>query len=82
MIADHAKVIGMIGDNAVTTYFMSNMDEEGAVILFVYLFITFGNGIRFGRRYMQACHVMGVVGFAVVLPCSSFWREHIWVRLV
>jgi two-component system sensor histidine kinase RpfC len=79
LIADHARIIGMVGDNAVTTYFMSNMDEEGAVILFVYLFITFGNGIRFGRRYMQACHFMGIVGFAVVLVCSPFWREHIWV---
>jgi two-component system, sensor histidine kinase RpfC len=79
LIAHNARYIGMVGDNAVTTYFMSNMGEEGAVILFVYLFITFGNTIRFGTRLMRVCHVMGIVGFAVVLISSSFWRDHIWV---
>src|SRR5438034_4617244 len=38
------RFMGMIGDNAVTTYFLTQMGEDGAVILFVYLFITFGNG--------------------------------------
>jgi two-component system sensor histidine kinase RpfC len=78
----------MIGDNAVTTYFLTNMGEDGAVILFVYLFITFGNGFRFGRRYLEACWLMGIVGFYVVLVLSPFWSKHLeiwfgfWIALV
>ena len=82
------RFIGMVGDNAVTTYFLTNMGEDGAVILFVYLFITFGNGFRFGRRYLEACWLMGIVGFYVVLVLSPFWSKHLeiwfgfWIALV
>jgi len=73
------RFIGMFGDNAVATYFMTQMGEAGAVILFVYLWITFGNGFRFGRLYMHACQVMGIVGFSIVLRLSPFWSQHLWI---
>jgi two-component system sensor histidine kinase RpfC len=78
------RFIGMIGDNAVTTYFLSQMGEGGAVILFVYLFITFGNGFRFGRLYLHACQVMGLAGFWIVLVMSPFWSKHqqIWLAFL
>src|SRR5439155_2695721 len=41
-----------------------------------YLFITFGNGLRFGRVYLHACQLMGIVGFALVLFLSPFWSKH------
>ncbi len=79
-VGDNARIIGMIGDNVVTTYFLSRMGESGAVILFVYLFITFGNGFRYGRRYLHTCQIMGGIGFAYVFATSPFWQEHfaIW----
>src|SRR6266508_6562302 len=52
------------------------MGERGAFVLFVYLFITFGNGFRFGRLYLHACQLMGIVGFALVLLLSPFWSQH------
>ena len=81
MIGDKARIIGMIGDNVVTTYFLAQMGEVGAVILFVYLFITFGNGFRYGQKYLHACQLMGLFGFSVVLASSPFWQDHfpIWV---
>ena len=73
------RFLGMIGDNAVATYFLSQMGEGGAVILFVYLFITIGNGFRFGRFYLHACQVMGLAGFSVVLVVSPFWSKHVGI---
>ena len=73
------RFIGMIGDNAVATYFLSQMGEGGAVILFVYLFITIGNGFRFGRLYLHACQLMGLAGFSVVLVVSPFWSKHVGI---
>jgi two-component system sensor histidine kinase RpfC len=85
LAAPHVSVprrfLGMIGDNAVATYFLSQMGEGGAVILFVYLFITFGNGFRFGRFYLHACQLMGLLGFSVVLVVSPFWSQHFWIWL-
>src|SRR3954469_14037474 len=38
------RFVGMVADNAVTTYCLMRTGEGGAVILGVYLFVTFGNG--------------------------------------
>src|SRR5439155_20109307 len=72
------RFIGMIADNVVATYFLSQMGEGGAIILFVYLFLTFGNGFRFGRLYLHACQLMGLIGFSVVFVVSPFWSRHFW----
>src|SRR6266566_9409981 len=71
------RFVGMIADNAVTTFCLIQMGEGGALVLFVYLFITFGNGIRFGRLYLLACQLMGIAGFALVLSLSPFWSQHL-----
>ncbi len=75
------RFIGMIGDNAVATYFLFQMGESGAVILFVYLFITFGNGFRYGRLYLHACQLMGIAGFAILLFLSPFWSAHVGIGI-
>ena len=73
------RVLGMIADNAVTSYCLIRLGEGAAVVLFVYLFITFGNGFRYGRAYLRACQVMAIAGFAVVLVLSPFWSNHLWI---
>src|SRR5512140_1168801 len=75
------RYIGMVADNAVTTYCLMNMGEGGAVVIGVYLFVTFGNGFRYGRMYLHSCQAMGVVGFAAVLAYSEFWSQHIAIGL-
>jgi two-component system sensor histidine kinase RpfC len=75
------RYLGMIADNAVTTFCLMQMGEGGAVVIGVYLFITFGNGFRYGRRYLHACQALGVVGFALVLSRSEFWSHHIAIGL-
>ncbi len=71
------RVIGMIADNAVTSYCLIRMGEGGAVVLGVYLFVTFGNGFRYGRKYLHASQVLGLVGFSLVLGVSDFWSQHL-----
>ena len=75
------RYLGMIADNAVTTYCLMNMGEGGAVVIGVYLFISFGNGFRYGRQYLHTCQAMGVVGFSCVLIFSEFWSQHIAIGL-
>jgi two-component system, sensor histidine kinase RpfC len=66
----------MAVDNAVITYFLIRMGDGGAVVLFIYLFITFGNYFSYWRFYLHACQLMGLVGFSVVLAVSPFWSKH------
>jgi two-component system sensor histidine kinase RpfC len=71
------RYLGMIADNAVTSFCLMQMGEGGAVVIGVYLFITFGNGFRYGRRYLHVCQALGVLGFASVLILSDFWSQHV-----
>jgi len=71
------RVIGMVADNAVTSYCLLRMGEGGAVIIGVYLFVTLGNGFRYGRTYLHASQTMALAGFAAVLWLSPFWSQHI-----
>ena len=57
------RVLGMIVDNAATTYCLILMGEGGAIIIGVYLFITFGNGFRYGRKYLHASQGLSLIGF-------------------
>jgi two-component system, sensor histidine kinase RpfC len=75
------RILGMVADNAATSYCLMRMDEGGAVILGVYLFVTFGNGFRFGRLYLHASQVLGLVGFALVLTFSPYWSKHLPIAL-
>jgi two-component system sensor histidine kinase RpfC len=68
------RYLGMIADNAVTSYCLIQTGEPGAVIIGVYLFITFGNGFRYGRSYLHACQILSLAGFALVMVMSEFWR--------
>lgn len=70
------RYIAMVADNLVTTICLMQMGEGGAVVIGVYLFITFGNGFRYGRRYLYACQVMALTGFITVMILSEFWSKH------
>jgi two-component system sensor histidine kinase RpfC len=82
------RYIAIVADNAVTTFCLSQMGEGGAVVIGAYLFITFGNGFRYGRRYLHVCQALSVAGFTYVLATSEFWSQHIgigvgfWIGLV
>jgi two-component system sensor histidine kinase RpfC len=71
------RFVGMLADNGVTTYCLIQMDETGAVIIGVYLFVTFGNGFRYGRFYLHASQVMALAGFGLVVVVSEYWRSHV-----
>jgi two-component system, sensor histidine kinase RpfC len=70
------RVLGMIVDNAATTYCLVLMGEAGAIIIGVYLFITFGNGFRYGRAYLHASQALSIAGFGLVFALSDYWRTH------
>ena len=70
------RFLGIVADNAVNTYFMLVVGEVGALVICVYLFVTFGNGFRFGRRYLHVSQVLSLIGFGVVMKFSPFWSQH------
>lgn len=80
-ISIERRFLGMILDNAVTTFCLIRMGEDGAFVLGVYLFIIFGNGFRFGPIYLHACQMMSIAGFLLVEKLTPFWSQHYYVFL-
>lgn len=70
------RIAGMFADAATATVVVFCSGEAGVSMVGVYLFITFGNGFRYGRRYLFACQVLCVVGFLAALIWAKYWRMH------
>jgi two-component system sensor histidine kinase RpfC len=68
--------LAMVADIGMTTYALYLLDDVGGPIFGVYLWVTFGNGFRFGERYLYAATMLSVAGFAVVIATTEYWSAH------
>ncbi len=82
------RSIGMVHDFAVATYLLSISNETGAPIVATYLWVTLGNGFRFGLPYLYLSMLASAIGFIVVYLFNPFWHSHtplwwgMWLTLV
>jgi two-component system sensor histidine kinase RpfC len=72
----HRRLIGMMADNGGATWYMCLAGEYGFSMIGVYLFVTFGNGFRYGRRYLFASQVLCLIGYTAVLLFVPYWQNH------
>jgi two-component system sensor histidine kinase RpfC len=72
----YRRIVANIGDIATVTYLMSNTGEAGAALFLLYLWVTLGNGFRFGLAAMGISALLSVAGFAAVMASVEFWRQH------
>ncbi len=75
------RYLGMLSDTLITTYLMAVTGEAGAALIFVYLWVTLGNGFRYGIRYLVACGALSVAGFGLVIAISPFWKIHTGIAI-
>lgn len=66
----------MLADTGGSTWYMCVAGEYGFFVIAVFLFITFGNGFRFGRRYLFSCQLLSLTGLVAVLLFVPYWQEH------
>lgn len=71
------RVIGIVADTAVISYGLYFIGGLGAPLAAQYLWVTFGNGFRYGRNYLALSAVTSLIGFIGVLIFSAYWRENI-----
>ena len=75
------RVVAMVIDLGMTTYWLSATDELGAPWYPVYLWITFGNGFRYGERYLYLSGALSLAGFSTVIAITPFWSNHLSLSL-
>jgi two-component system sensor histidine kinase RpfC len=80
-ISPHRRLIGMVTDISATCYVMHAGGEVYAPFYIILLWVIFGNGFRYGRKYLFVSTFLSVVGFALVILINDFWRTHLSIAV-
>ncbi len=70
------RVAANVADVAAVAYLMASTGEASAPLFIIYLWVTLGNGFRFGLAAMGISAVLSIAGFAAVIASSDFWLQH------
>ncbi len=73
--------IYMLFDIIVTSVVMHHFGEYGAPYFVFYLWLTVGNGFRYGYRELILCALLSLIGFSGVYVTTQYWKEQylFWV---
>lgn len=69
------RLIGMLHDVAGISLSMYFGEGAGAAVSVIYLWITVGNGFRYGVNYLYACAFLSLSGFGLVYLISDYWQQ-------
>ena len=72
----HRRIAGAWLDMGTATVFMSLTADIGVMLVVVYLWTIFGNGFRYGKKYLYHAQVLGIIGFIIVTNLSPYWKVH------
>jgi two-component system sensor histidine kinase RpfC len=70
------RIVAVVIDIGIVTYFLYRLGDVTTPLFGLYLWVTFGNGFRYGVRYLYLSGAMSVSGFTLVLATSEYWAEH------
>lgn len=73
--SDLRRGIGMLADYGLMAAGMIRMGEPLAWVYVVVMWVTVGNGLRYGTRYLVLAVAMAAASFGTVLAVSGFWQE-------
>ncbi|HIF51443.1 MAG TPA: hybrid sensor histidine kinase/response regulator [Thiotrichaceae bacterium] len=69
------KVTTAFLDMAILTYMIYLSNDAGSPLILLYLWITFGNGLRFGKILLLVSNIFSIISFSIVIYFSAFWQE-------
>lgn len=73
----HRRILALTVDLGTLSYGLHVGGGLTALLYPIYLWVIFGNGFRFGLRYLFAAAAISVVGFAIVIPATEYWRSNL-----
>ena len=66
--------IGMLTDYTAMGWIMCIQGEPASPLYAIYLWVTIGNGMRYGHRYLRAATALATASFLVVILVSAYWK--------
>lgn len=74
--SQNRRLLGNWLDVVGTTVFLSLAGDIAVVLIGVYLWVTFGNGFRFGKKYLYHSQAISILGFLIATQLNPFWAKH------
>lgn len=71
------RALGMVADYGLMAAAMIGMGEPLSWAYIVLMWVTVGNGLRYGNRYLVIAVAMACVSFAAVLVTSDYWQQNL-----
>ena len=68
------RVVGMVGDYGTLAGMMTLHGATLAPLYIIYLWVTIGNGLRFGTRYLYGAMALAVLSFSLVILGTPYWQ--------
>ncbi len=70
------RLAGSVLDATAITYFFFSSDASAVPMYALYLWIIFGNGFRYGRRYLYFALALSLAGFGAVVLAVPQWDDN------
>jgi two-component system sensor histidine kinase RpfC len=68
--------LGMLADYGLMAAAMIRLGEPLAWVYVILMWVTVGNGLRYGSRYLRIAVAMAVCSFGSVLVLSPYWAQN------
>ena|GEM_PF-2386487 len=68
------RIIGLVHDVTAISTAMFLGEAGAAAVAAIYLWVTLGNGFRYGTAYLYGCAVLSIFGFGTVYLFSDYWH--------
>jgi len=72
--SDPRRILGMLADYGLIAAGMVQMGEPLAWVYIVVMWVTVGNGMRFGNNYLYLAVAMALVSFGCTAVLTPYWR--------
>ncbi len=73
------RVLGMFLDYTLMGTGMVLLGEKLAPMYVILLWVTIGNGLRYGPRYLYAAIGFALATFVTVIAKTPYWQQNIWL---
>ncbi len=70
------KLFAIFLDISAVSAIFGNLHQYGTPFGFLYLWIIFGNGVRFGISYLFFATFLAIIAMSIIYSLSPFWKHH------
>jgi len=74
--SDSRQFLSLFADISAITYGMYMNGDVGSIFFGIYLWVTVGNGLRYGSKALLRAQALSVLGFVTVILFNDYWSSH------